>query len=100
MSGHQFSTNSRIQTNDPCSAPIPLPTVPEPSETAYPLNEGVDDRLGSRKLHAALAPGRRARRDTALVEPACGVLDEAHAATTVQESADRRVVADIGRHPE
>src|SRR6266567_3763564 len=95
MSGHQFSTNSRIQTNDPCSAPATMPTLPHLGQGGYPLNEGADDRVGGRELHAPFTPRRGAGGDAALVESPRRILHEAHATATVQEPADRRVVTDV-----
>src|SRR5207237_8777535 len=48
------------------------------------------------ELDARVPPGGRAVRDAALVQAARGILDEAHLASTLEETADRRVVADVG----
>src|SRR2546425_7746811 len=100
-SGHQLTTKSRDWTSTAC---IPCITLLHRQADRYPLVEGLrerrDDLVGRRELHAAAAPDRRACPDAGVVEAARCVLDEAHAASALEQPEDRRVVADIGRDAE
>src|SRR3954454_23974011 len=49
---------------------------------------------------SGVPPGARASRHTRVVEPARRVFDEPHPEAPVEETTDRRIVADVGRDAE